>query len=130
MPARPDVARRSSHSRGTSVDLTLVRLPGQVAAHGAQGGSAGKQASDAAATCLEVERFNRSADEVDMGTAFDCFDVMSHTASKAVGGAQRANRKRLVDAMAREGFENYAREWWHFSMPIEGYGKARDFPVR
>jgi D-alanyl-D-alanine dipeptidase len=124
------VARRSSHSRGTSVDLTLVFLPGQAAAPGTEGGPARKQASDAAATCLEAARFNRSADEVDMGTAFDCFDVMSHTASKAVGAAQRANRKRLVDAMAREGFENYAREWWHFSMPLAGYGKARDFTVR
>jgi D-alanyl-D-alanine dipeptidase len=124
------VARRSSHSRGISVDLTLVRLPGGVTVSGTEGAPAGRQARDTTATCLEAARFNRSADEVDMGTAFDCFDVKSHTASKAVGGAQRANRKRLVDAMAREGFQNYAREWWHFSMPLEGYGKARDFPVR
>jgi D-alanyl-D-alanine dipeptidase len=124
------VARRSSHSRGISVDLTLVRLPGGATVSGKEGVPAGGQARDTAATCLEAARFNRSADEVDMGTAFDCFDVKSHTASTAVGGAQRANRRRLVDAMAREGFQNYAREWWHFSMPLEGYGKARDFPVR
>jgi D-alanyl-D-alanine dipeptidase len=119
------VARRSSHSRGISVDLTLVRLPG-----GAKTPVTGSAPVKKGATCLEAARFNRSADEVDMGTAFDCFDVKSHTASKAVGGVQRASRKRLVDAMAREGFQNYAREWWHFSMPLEGYGKARDFPVR
>ena len=33
---------------------------------------------------------------------------------------QRAWRKRLVAVMARQGFVNYAQEWWHFSLPGAG----------
>jgi D-alanyl-D-alanine dipeptidase len=34
----------------------------------------------------------------------------------------------LVAAMARQGFVNYAKEWWHFSLPGAG-GRAYDFPI-
>lgn len=137
------VARRSSHSLGTAVDLTLVRLE-KGAGDGAAGSrkpvvgeqkaddkSAAKSATSAApVTCLEAAAFNRSDDEVDMGTAFDCFDVNSHTASRAVGPVQRAARQRLVDAMTARGFRNYAKEWWHFSMPLKAFKTPHDFPVR
>ena len=34
----------------------------------------------------------------------------------------------LVAAMARQGFANYSKEWWHFSLPGAG-GAAYDFPI-
>jgi hypothetical protein len=37
-----------------------------------------------------------------MGTGFDCFDEMSHTASSEITAEQRENRRLLVDAMWRE----------------------------
>jgi D-alanyl-D-alanine dipeptidase len=119
------VARRSSHSLGTAVDLTLVRL-GE-----ARGDGLAQPAGRAAeVTCLSAAAFNRSADEVDMGTAFDCFDANSHTASEAVGAEQRAARQRLVKAMAARGFANYAKEWWHFSMSLKAFNRPRDFVVQ
>jgi len=30
--------------------------------------------------------------------------------------------------MARQGFVNYAQEWWHFSVPSAA-GLAYDFPI-
>ncbi len=132
------VARRSSHSLGTAVDLTLVWL-GKGDDDGAKGAAkredkgAGEGRSEGEArpvTCLAAARFNRSDDEVDMGTAFDCFDANSHTASQAVGAAQREARQRLVKAMSARGFRNYAKEWWHFSMPLAAFKTAQDFPVR
>jgi D-alanyl-D-alanine dipeptidase len=30
--------------------------------------------------------------------------------------------------MARRGFVNYSKEWWHFSLPGAG-GQAYDFPI-
>jgi zinc D-Ala-D-Ala dipeptidase len=30
--------------------------------------------------------------------------------------------------MARRGFVNYSKEWWHFSLPGAG-SRAYDFPV-
>jgi D-alanyl-D-alanine dipeptidase len=44
------------------------------------------------------------------------------------GGSQRRWRNVLVSAMARQGFVNYSKEWWHFSLPGAG-GQAYDFPI-
>ena len=64
-----------------------------------------------------------------MGTGFDCFDPMSHTASNRLTSEQSRWRGTLVNAMSRRGFRNFAREWWHFT---HGSGaKANfDFPIR
>jgi len=59
-----------------------------------------------------------SETEVPMGTPFDSFTPEAHTAN-AEGRVQRY-RQILVRAMESEGFENYEKEWWHFSYPIEG----------
>jgi D-alanyl-D-alanine dipeptidase len=58
-----------------------------------------------------------SGAELDMGTAFDTFSAAAHTANAA--GDVARNRRRLVSAMERHGFANYAQEWWHFSFPVE-----------
>ena len=63
-----------------------------------------------------------------MGTGFDCFDPASYTASTLIGAEQRRQRKILVDAMRREGFRNYFREWWHFSYSAPG--RSYDFSIR
>jgi D-alanyl-D-alanine dipeptidase len=51
---------------------------------------------------------------LDMGTAYDTFSRRSHTLN-ASGRALR-NRWRLRSAMARQGFVNYRREWWHYEL--------------
>lgn len=107
------VARASSHSKGIAVDVTLE-------AAGPDGG-AGDGGRDPCAP--------PGPPLVDMGTGFDCFDARAATASRAVGAKARGNRRRLAALMAAEGFAGYPREWWHFSLPSEGFGQARDFPV-
>ena len=32
--------------------------------------------------------------------------------------------------MARHGFRNYFREWWHFSYATTAPGRHHDFPIR
>jgi D-alanyl-D-alanine dipeptidase len=59
-----------------------------------------------------------SETEVPMGTPFDTFAPEAHTAN-AEGRIQRY-RQILVRAMESEGFQNYEKEWWHFSYPVEG----------
>jgi len=81
------IAPISGHSRGATVDLTLMRCE--------------------ATRCTPL----------DMGTDFDFFDPRAHTDDAGVSAAQRANRQRLLQAMAAEGFVNYALEWWHYSLP-------------
>jgi len=59
-----------------------------------------------------------SGSEVPMGTPFDTFAPEAHTAN-AEGRVQRY-RQILVRVMESEGFQNYEKEWWHFSYPIDG----------
>lgn len=97
------IAPVSGHSRGATVDLTLMQC-----------GAAG-------ARCRPL----------DMGTAFDFFDERAHTDSPQVATAQRANRYRLRAAMARHGFENYALEWWHYTYRPEPTPQLLyDVPIR
>ena len=55
---------------------------------------------------------------VDMGTDFDEFSPRSHAyATDGLSAQQRANRKRLRDAMSAGGLTVYRGEWWHFDGP-------------
>lgn len=122
------VARVSSHSRGTAVDLTIVRLD--------QDGrttdkNTDRQPTKAGVSCINVSPVRRGAQfaVLDMGTAFDCFDEKSRTRHTAIGARARANRRLLLRAMTAEGFRNYFREWWHFSLPLKRFRKTRNFIV-
>lgn len=91
------IARRSGHSNGYTVDLTLT---------------------DATGVAL------------DMGTPFDFFDPLAHTANKHIDKAAAARRRRLVSAMMKGGFVNYSREWWHFSLKQQPKkARAYDFDI-
>jgi D-alanyl-D-alanine dipeptidase len=43
--------------------------------------------------------------------------------------SRRRWRNLLVAAIGRQGFVNYSKEWWHFSLPGAG-GEAYDFPIQ
>lgn len=108
------IAARSGHSRGSTVDVGLARLLPTPA--------------DRAPRQSPCARFD--ALTLDFGTPFDCFDPASATAFAAISPIARANRDRLVTAMAAAGFRNYAAEWWHFTL-IDETNKSEfyDFPV-
>jgi D-alanyl-D-alanine dipeptidase len=66
-----------------------------------------------------------------MGSGFDCFDTLSHTANPRVGKAARANRALLKSLMSKHGFGNAPKEWWHYTLRGEPYpGTYFDFPVQ
>lgn len=64
--------------------------------------------------------------ELEMGTAYDTFNESAHTANAS--GQVAENRRILVETMAAEGFVNYDKEWWHFSLP--GQREPLDAPLR
>jgi len=99
------IAERSGHSRGSTVDITLVRRAGDEG---------------------DPERGTP-----DMGTRFDFFSPKSWPSDISVGKAAQRNRALLAAAMARAGFQAYNKEWWHFTLRNEPF-RARyfDFPVR
>jgi len=65
--------------------------------------------------------------ELDMGTPFDTFSEAAHTANAV--GQVAVNRLRFVTAMAREGFANYDKEWWHYSYVVSSPLRF-DVPIR
>jgi D-alanyl-D-alanine dipeptidase len=68
-------------------------------------------------TAPVAQRFADSS--VDMGTGFDCFDPLAHTADSTLTAEQRSNRDRVVTLMAAQGFRNLAEEWWHYTLAGE-----------
>jgi len=63
--------------------------------------------------------------ELDMGTPYDTFSEAAHTANAT--GQVRENRAILLRAMEAEGWTNYDKEWWHFSM--RGAYDPLDYPL-
>jgi zinc D-Ala-D-Ala dipeptidase len=115
------IAERSGHSRGSTVDLTLVPLPVPE--------QAAYRQDDALVDCRSGARFDDNT--IDMGTGYDCFDPLSHTANPAVGADAARNRLLLKLAMEKHGFSNYANEWWHFTLRDEPWPDTWfDLPVR
>ncbi|CCD94425.1 conserved exported hypothetical protein [Bradyrhizobium sp. ORS 375] len=115
------IALRSSHSTGAALDLTLVELS-------AENSAVFDPAKDYA-DCTAPAALRAPEGSVDMGTGYDCSDVKAHTAAQDLTPEQRRWRAELVAAMARQGFVNYAKEWWHFSLPGAG-ATTYVFPIR
>ena len=114
------IAEHSGHSTGAALDLTLVDLTVD------NSGRFDPKRAYADCTAAAADRVPEGS--VDMGTGYDCSDPKAHTAAKSISAVQRRWRNVLVAAMARQGFVNYAKEWWHFSLPGAA-GPAYDFPI-
>lgn len=116
------IAEQSGHSRGSTVDLTLVRLPALP--------TRPYQPGDPLLPCYAAQDERFRDNSIDMGTGFDCFDELSHTLSPKVSAEQRANRMLLKRALERVGFENLPEEWWHYTFQPEPFPDSYfDFPV-
>ncbi|KAA5836076.1 M15 family metallopeptidase [Saccharopolyspora hirsuta] len=116
------IAERSGHSRGSSVDLTLVRLPVSPQRPYVPG--------EPLTSCTAPAGQRFPDNSIDMGTGYDCFDSRSHTDDPRVTGEAAANRNLLRDVLTSVGLKNYAYEWWHFNLPREPFpDRYFDFPV-
>lgn len=107
------VASKSGHSRGSTVDLTLVKHPARASAEY----KPGEPLVDC--TAPYGERFKDNS--IDMGTGYDCFDDKAATADTTINDVAKTHRLILKTAMERHGFTNYDREWWHYTLKHEPY---------
>ncbi|MFF8291975.1 M15 family metallopeptidase [Streptomyces sp. NPDC016309] len=116
------IAENSGHSRGSTVDLTIVKLPAVPTRPYVPG--------ERLVPCHAPREERFPDNSIDMGTGFDCFDTLSHTDDPRVQGAQRANRQLLKGTLGTEGFANLPEEWWHFTYKPEPFPATYfDFPV-
>ncbi|RIV37464.1 D-alanyl-D-alanine dipeptidase [Micromonospora radicis] len=112
----------TAHSRGSTVDVTLVDVPAPEQARYLPG----QPLADCAAGY--AERFGDNS--VDMGTGFDCFDPLAHTDATRIDPTARQNRLLLRQLMTDGGFVGYDREWWHFRYRDEPWPETYfDLPV-
>ena len=96
------IAARSSHTRGSTVDLTIVALD-------ASPGDSG----------------------LDMGSGFDFFGQQSWPFYADITASQRAHRMLLRILMMKHGFKPYPKEWWHFTLEDEPFPDSWfNFPVQ
>lgn len=96
------IAEKSGHSRGGSVDLTLVTI-----------GDDG------------------SVTELDMGSNWDFLGPISHADATGLSEEAMRNRRLLAEVMIKHGFKPYFEEWWHFTLDPEPYPDTYfDFPIR
>ncbi|MFF8969533.1 M15 family metallopeptidase [Streptomyces sp. NPDC014995] len=116
------IAEKSGHSRGSTLDLTLVKLPARPTRPYVPG--------EPLVPCYAPQQERFPDNSVDMGTGFDCFDTLSHTLDPRVQGEQRAHRLLLKGTLEELGFVNLAEEWWHYTFKPEPYPDTYfDFPV-
>jgi D-alanyl-D-alanine dipeptidase len=117
------IADKSSHSRGSTVDLTIVPLP--VAPQ--EKYTPGQKLYE----CYLPQGKRFGDNSIDMATGFDCFHELSHTHNKRISAQQRINRMLLKSLMEKHGFKNYDLEWWHYTLKNEPYPNTYfDFPIK
>ena len=116
------IADHSGHSRGSTVDLTLVPLPDVPTRAYVPG--------EHLVDCTAPVSARFPDDSIDLGSGFDCFDTLAHTFDPRIQGEQLANRLLLQVILQSQGFVNYPYEWWHFTYQPEPCPDTYfDFPV-
>lgn len=101
------IAARSSHTRGSTVDLTLFDMETQ---------------KEADMGCI-FDYFGTASHP-------DVLPGQPVGAWKPLNGSQYANRMILREAMLAHGFKPYDCEWWHFTLADEPYPDTYfTFPV-
>ncbi|AMV15629.1 M15 family metallopeptidase [Legionella pneumophila serogroup 1] len=114
------IALTSGHTRGSTLDLTLVKLTA----------SQEKKSNHPLTRCYDKKPGYLDDDSIDTGTRFDCLDVSANIDYSRLSKNQKANRKLLQKLMSRFGFRPYYYEWWHFTLKNEPYPDTYfNFPV-
>ena len=118
------VATRSGHSRGSTVDLTIIKK------------------DELLHDIVEKDRclcdgfVIKFLDDgtLDMGSSFDLFDEASHSRNTLIDGQYQTRRLYLKNIMEQHGFKNFSNEWWHFTLKNEPFPADKDdsyfdFPI-
>jgi D-alanyl-D-alanine dipeptidase len=100
------VAEKSSHSRGSTVDVTIIKK--------------GLKVCDVKPIKRGDFIFLDDCTE-DMGMHWDFFGTESWTKSPLVSDEMNAKRRFLQNVMEKYGFSGITGEWWHFTLQNEPF---------
>ncbi len=107
------VARKSGHTRGSTVDVAIVPKDHAIQRPYISG--------EALVDCAlpASQRFPDTS--IDFGTGFDCMDEKSHHGRTDIPVVAQMNRLALKGIMERRGFAAYSEEWWHYTLKDEPF---------
>ncbi len=109
------ISDKSNHSRGFTIDLAIGKIKKPLFVFPRK----------------NICNNRKDKNTYDFGTPFDCFDPQSATDFANIKSQSKTNRQKLKAIMKKYGFNNYADEWWHYSlakMPIDA--PYYDFAVK
>ena len=116
------IAEKSGHTRGSTMDLTIVPLPLRK--------EASYEVGQPLVSCYAPYHKRFHDNTLSMGTGYDCLDETAHVDFEALSSLVHYNRLVLSGAMQRQGFVPYPKEWWHFTLKNEPYPATYfNFPV-
>lgn len=116
------VAEKSGHSRGSTIDVTIVPLPTPK--------EADYRAGQKLFSCTAPYPHRYRDNSIDMGTGFDCMNELSHALNSEVSIVAYEHRMMLRQLMVKYAFIPYENEWWHFTLNSEPYPTTYfNFPV-
>ncbi len=114
------VTKKSGHTRGSTVDLTIIKLnsvPHEVQIEK-------RYLTDGS----QILFLNDGT--IDMGSSFDLFDEASHHDTALVKPEFLKMRDYLREIMKKNGFYEYKKEWWHYTLKDEPFPNTYfDFDV-
>ena len=109
------IAKKSSHTRGSTVDLTLIDATGNDIDMGTTYDWFG------------IESHPDFCGNPETGK----YKAQKSTDGNSITEKQFANRMILRDVMLRHGFKPIEEEWWHFTLGNEPYPKTYfNFPIK
>ena len=116
------IAYHSGHSRGSTLDLTIVPLASAIPPY---------DPMRPQVNCTDSPAQRAPDNSLNFGTGFDCFSPVSHPDYQTLPAQVRANRLLLQSLMMQAGFKPIDTEWWHFTLSNEPYPDTYfDFPVQ
>ncbi|MDP5110098.1 MAG: M15 family metallopeptidase [Rickettsiaceae bacterium] len=102
---------KSGHSRGSTVDLTLIKIDKKVC-----------EIVKSTRVLTDGRKVTFLDDgTIDMGTSFDLFDKASHHDTNLVSAEAVSLRNYLREKMLKFGFKELKEEWWHYTLKDEPF---------
>ena len=115
------IAAKSAHSRGSTVDLTIIELNKTLDTNP-------KSTLRALKDGRLIPYYNDNT--LDMYSSVDLMDKVSAHDSELIDEQYLQNRNYLRNKMKKYGFQEYAVEWWHYTLENEPYpDRYFDFDV-
>lgn len=114
------VTPTSSHSRGSTVDLTIIEI----------GNTIDDNPQAIRRELTDGRSIYRWLDNtVDMYSSVDLFDEASWHDSSVIDEIYRTRRNYLRDKMKKFNFAEFALEWWHYTLIDEPFTEHFNFDI-